>query len=90
MINIPYLGKHFLRSEGEREQEERENQTVKTKKAPLREGPNDPLWDILWKTSSSVHVSHGFPYIPHVSCLSSKAIEGSCQPQPLHLLGQEV
>ena len=33
------LGEQFLRSE-QQEQEERENQTVKTKKAPLREGPN--------------------------------------------------
>ncbi len=37
-----YLGEHFLKSEhGEREGEgEQENHTVKTKKAPLWEGPN--------------------------------------------------
>ncbi len=37
-----YLGEQFLRSEQEQEQEQEhgENQTVKTKKAPLREGPN--------------------------------------------------
>ncbi len=39
-----FLGKQFLRSEGEEQEEqeqeqEQENQTVKTKKAPLREGP---------------------------------------------------
>ncbi len=34
------LGEQFLRSEQEQEQEHGENQTVKTKKAPLREGPN--------------------------------------------------
>ena len=36
------LGEQFLRSEQEQEQEQEhgENQTVKTKKAPLREGPN--------------------------------------------------
>ncbi len=35
------VGEQFLRSYGEQEErEEQENQTVKTKKAPLREGPN--------------------------------------------------
>ena len=39
------LGKHFLKSEHqeqeqEQEQEQQENETGKTKKAPLREGPN--------------------------------------------------
>ncbi len=37
-----YLAKHFLKSEGEREQgeQEQENKMVTTKKSPLREGPN--------------------------------------------------
>ena len=38
-----FLGKQFLRSEGEEQgqEQEQENQTVKTKKATLREGPNE-------------------------------------------------
>ena len=42
-----YLGEHFLRSYGEEEEEE-ENQTVKTKKAPLREGPNNKYYTHRW------------------------------------------
>ncbi len=38
------LGEQFLRSEqGEQGEQEGENQTVKTKKAPLREGPNKSI-----------------------------------------------
>ncbi len=40
---MSHLRKHFLRSEQQQEQDqerEQEHQTVKTKKAPLREGPN--------------------------------------------------
>ncbi len=35
-----YLGEQFLRSEEQEREQEQENQMVKTKKAPLREGPN--------------------------------------------------
>ena len=45
------LWKHFLTSEEEQEEREREqeNQSVKTKKAPLREGPNE--WTSLSGTT---------------------------------------
>ncbi len=43
--NESYMGEQFLRSEGEQQEQERENQTVKTKKAPLRELPNSQMID---------------------------------------------
>ncbi len=34
------LWEHFLKSYGEEQEQEQEKETLKTKKAPLREGPN--------------------------------------------------
>ncbi len=56
-----YLGEQFLRSEyGEQEQE---NQMVKTKTAPLREGPN---WNNAFQDtkldSSNSNVQNAIPF----------------------------
>ncbi len=72
------LGEHFLKSEGEQGKGEGENQTVKTKKAPLREGPKyliTPWWAQKvadMKISYQIHIRHFVLYFPDlldVSCL---------------------
>ncbi len=71
------MGEQFLRSYGEQEQDqEQEHQRVKTKKAPLREGPKyfllHSLFAILTRRTQILSKSGGFtiPKVLQVSATS--------------------
>ncbi len=59
------LWKQFQKSGEEPEEEEQDHETLKTKKAPLREGPNDSLLEhrfpapLVYLLSHTLSVVHG-------------------------------